>query len=340
MYMSDNFDYSNRKILCVDDDPAALKLLEKILQAEGFEVKVAESGSKAMALVDDWCPHLVLLDVNMPGVNGIETLRTLRRRNEYVSVIFLSANDEKEDIVRGLDSGADDYVCKPYDPFELIARIRCQIRIKKIRDDLQVANGRLKELVDIDDLTGLFNMRSIYSKLDFELNRARRHKRSVAVVMMDMDHFKDVNDNNDHLFGSYVLSQIGEIIKKSMRKVDFAARYGGDEFLIVLSEIHLEGARTFAERLRLEIEKTIFSNEEYSKKLTASIGLAITDKGDIPFDGRTLVRYADKALYDAKESGRNCVRHYDFANEVRLDSRNDIQPATLIAAEATVKKSS
>jgi two-component system, cell cycle response regulator len=255
---------------------------------------------------------LVLLDVNMPGLNGLETLAKLRVRSEYVSVIFVSANSRTEDIIRGLDAGADDYVCKPFQVLELLSRVRSQLRIKDLNDNLQKANARLKELVDIDDLTGLFNMRSLYKRLDFELDRARRYGRSVAVIMMDLDHFKRVNDQHDHLFGSFVLTEVGKMIRENIRKVDFGARYGGDEFLVVLTEISLEGATVFANRLRQRIAEGTFKNEFYSMDLTASLGLAIANPNEEEVDARGMVRYADRALYKSKENGRNRVEVFDF----------------------------
>jgi two-component system cell cycle response regulator len=307
-------DNKNRKILIVDDDETSRKLVGKALEFEGYQVQMAEDGSKALERIKDWQPHLLLLDVNMPGLNGLETLAKVRLKDEYISVIFVSANSETEDVIRGLDAGADDYVKKPFEVLELLSRVRSQLRIKDLHDSLKRANDRLKELVDIDDLTGLFNMRSLYKRLDHELDRARRYKRSVGVIMMDLDHFKTVNDQNDHLFGSFVLSQVGRMIKENMRKVDFAARYGGDEFLVVLTEITMEGAVTFANRLRQMILAAEFKNEFFSKKLTASLGLALADPTDREIDARALVRYADRGLYAAKEKGRNRVEVYDIAS--------------------------
>ncbi|MCB0406842.1 MAG: diguanylate cyclase [Bdellovibrionales bacterium] len=294
-----------RKILVVDDDEESRKIVSRALEFEGYQVETASSGDEAISNMNTWKPHLVLLDVSMPGLNGIETLKLLRAQDEYVSCIFVSGKSNPEDVIRGLDTGADDYVRKPFDVLELLARVRSQLRIKDLNDRLQKANVKLKELVDIDDLTGLFNMRSLYKKLDFELERAQRYGRQVCVLMMDMDHFKNVNDSNDHLFGSYVLSEVGRIIKDNVRKVDFAARYGGDEFLIVLTEIELNGAKAFAERLRVKIENTVFKNESYSIRLTASIGFAMASPKQAAVDGRTLVRLADQQLYKAKEGGRN-----------------------------------
>lgn len=301
-----------RKILVVDDDDTNRILVGKALEFEGYQVQLAESGEAALVKMSEWGPHLILLDVNMPGLNGLETLAKLRVRDEYVSVMFVSANSRTEDVIRGLDAGADDYVVKPFEVLELLARVRSQLRIKDLNDSLKKANDRLKELVDIDDLTGLFNMRSLYKRLDFELDRARRYGRSVAVIMMDLDHFKTVNDQGDHLFGSFVLSQVGKMIRENIRKVDFAARYGGDEFLVVLTEISLEGATTFANRLREKIDETTFRNEYFKMDLSASLGLAIANPNQVEVDARGMVRYADRALYKAKENGRNRVEVFDF----------------------------
>lgn len=312
--MQNPIDNKRRKLLVVDDDDMSRTLVGKALEYEGYQVKLAESGTEGLQVIQDWQPHLVLLDVNMPGLNGLETLAKVRVHDEYVSVMFVSANSQKEDVIRGLDAGADDYVCKPFEVLELLARVRSQLRIKDLNDSLKKANERLKELVDIDDLTGLFNMRSLYKRLDFELDRARRYNRSAAVIMMDLDHFKRVNDQHDHLFGSYVLAQVGKIVRENIRKVDFAARYGGDEFLVVLTEITMEGAVTFANRLRERISQTTFKNEFFKMDLTASLGLAWANPNEVEVDARSMVRYADRALYTAKETGRNKVEVYDFKN--------------------------
>ncbi len=326
--MSSPIENQSRKILVVDDDPQSLKLVSKTLEFEGYQVRGANSGTEAVQEMAKWRPHLVLLDVSMPGLDGLETLKHLREQDEYVSMVFLSGKTNTEDVVRGLDAGADDYIGKPFAVLELLSRVRTQLRIKDLNDNLKRANNRLKELVDIDDLTGLFNMRSLYKKLDFELDRARRYKRSLGVIMMDMDHFKGVNDGHDHLFGSFVLSEVGALIRENIRKVDFAARYGGDEFLIVLTETDHEGSLAFAERLRKRIEAYLFKSESFSMRLTSSMGLAITGPQNTNIDARSLVRYADRGLYLAKEKGRNRVENYpipqashNFSDEIQRDLR-------------------
>lgn len=311
--MSALLENKKRKVLVVDDDPASLRISSKALEFEGYQVETANNGHEAVSKLNAWRPHLVLLDVSMPALDGLETLKILRARDEYVSVIFVSGKSGTEDVIRGLDSGADDYIKKPFDTLELLARVRAQLRIKDLNDSLKKANDKLKELIDIDDLTGLFNMRSLYKRLDFELDRARRYKRSVCVVMMDMDHFKQVNDQHDHLFGSFVLKEVGRMIKDNIRKVDFAARYGGDEYLIVLTEIDQKGTETFTERLRTRIEGHTFVSDDHTIKLTASLGYCLASPSIHNIDARALVRMADQALYRAKQGGRNRVEAWtDF----------------------------
>jgi two-component system, cell cycle response regulator len=300
----------HRRVLIIDDDPASLDIIAEALKWEGYEVEKALSGLRGIELLNSFGPDLVILDMNMPEVNGIETLASLRKRSKYVSVLFISADSSTEAKVSGLDAGADDYIPKPFDPLELLARVRTQLRIKDLNDQLREVNEKLKELVDIDDLTGLYNMRSLYNRLEKELDRAYRYQRQVAVVMMDMDFFKSVNDGHDHLFGSFVLSEVGKIIRSSIRTNDLGARYGGDEFLIVLAEINRDGAMRFCDRLRSQIEKHEFVSGKDRIKLTASIGFSLSPLGNSRPDAKDLARAADVALYEAKRSGRNCVKFY------------------------------
>lgn len=306
-----------REILIVDDDLDYLKLVSKTLSHEGYAVRAFDSGEKAIQAMNDALPDLLILDVNMPGISGLETLARLRQKLAYVAVIFVSANDKPEDVVSGLNSGADDYIRKPFDIRELISRVKAKLRVKDLNDQLRAANEKLKELIEIDDLTGLYNMRSIYQKLESEIMRAHRFRKQFAVVMMDMDHFKVVNDDHDHLFGSFVLSEVGRIIRTNIRKVDFGARYGGDEFLIALTETNAQGAILFTNRLRERFEKHTFKSGKDSIKLTASLGIAITHP-DLPIDARDLVRKADELLYEAKKNGRNRVEIFEYETLVDI----------------------
>lgn len=308
------FNPEDRRVLVVDDDPDSLSIIVEALRWEGYQTQMAISGAEGLALIQSWSPDLIILDVSMSGMNGLETLKSLRQKQNYVSVMFISGNASSEHVIAGLDSGADDYIAKPFDTLELLARVRTQLRIKDLNDQLWNANVRLNELVDIDDLTGLFNMRSIFQKLETELDRARRFGRQVAVVMLDMDHFKMVNDGHDHLFGSFVLSEVGAIIRKNIRAHDLGARYGGDEFLMILTETNSEGTLRFCDRLRTAIQGHHFRNGNDEMDLTTSIGFAITNPGEAQIDARGLVRTADHALYEAKRAGRNCVRSIEIQN--------------------------
>lgn len=301
---------TKRRILVADDDPENSALVAEVLRGEGFEVAVANDGAEALAKIEETKPELVLLDYNMPDYSGLETLHKLRQRQNYVAVIFVSGTDDERVVVDCLQSGADDYVRKPFGVGELVARVRVRFRNKDTNDELSRATEKLRELAEHDDLTGLFNMRSMYAKIDRELKRARRYGRRVAVVMMDLDHFKSVNDEFDHLFGSFVLKEIGQLVAKQMRETDFAARYGGDEFLMVLSETDEKGATSFGERLRASVEKHVSYDGRNRFSRTASLGVAVTREGE-ELEAKELVRRADQALYKAKETGRNRVVLYE-----------------------------
>jgi len=171
---------------------------------------------------------------------------------------------------------------------------------KKLRDT--------EKLIEIDDLTGLYNMRSVYQKIEGELARGERFGHSVGVIMLDMDHFKDVNDDHNHLFGSHVLSEVGKILKRSMRNIDLGARFGGDEFLVVVTRTNLDGIKIFCERIRSEVENYHFKMGKDETKRTVSVGFSITRPGSNSVTAKGLVRAADEAMYRAKSAGRNCVR--------------------------------
>lgn len=296
-----------KHILIVDDDPIAVQIMTEALSWGGYSVSSCFESVEAQNMMKSNTYDLVLLDVNLPGIEtGFDLLKVAKKSSEsFVSVIFVSGDSDTETVVNGLDLGADDYIVKPFSPAEFLARIRAQLRIKDLTDNLHNANLKLQELVEIDDLTGLFNMRSIYQKLDLEIQRAKRYQRQVCVVMMDMDHFKSVNDGHDHLFGSFVLSEVGKIIQSSVRNIDIPARYGGDEFLIVLTETNATGAMAFCERLRERLGQHHFVNGTDKMYLSASLGFAIASPSEVELDAQALVREADRALYDAKRAGRN-----------------------------------
>lgn len=295
-----------KKILIVEDDPSVLEVINDTLVQEGFLTASASSAQEAFNKITEFEPDLVLSDHDMPHMTGLDMLVKLRQNENYVSMIFISGRIDLKTVCDAFEIGADDYILKPFRSEELIARIKNCLRTKEVHVQLQKANKKLQEMVDRDFLTGLLNMRTMYERIDFELARTRRYGRQVACVMIDIDHFKTVNDHNDHLFGSYVLSEMGKIIQEYVRRTDYAARYGGDEFLVVLTEVNREGAKIFCERLRKKIESCVFQNENCRVQITISVGCAITG-GEDGMDARTLVRQADHVLYEAKEQGRNRV---------------------------------
>jgi two-component system, cell cycle response regulator len=295
-----------RRVLVVDDDAINLKILTEALKLDGYTIQQASSGEHAIQQIEDYDPELVLMDYNMGKMTGLDTLKLLRARKNYVAVLFVSANSEGDVITQCLEAGADDFIRKPAHLSELRSRVKVRFRLKDLQDELMAANEKLAALAVTDDITGLFNMRSIYDRIENELRRAKRYDRQVSCVMMDIDHFKEVNDLNDHLFGTFVIRELGKLIKKNIRDVDFAARYGGDEFLIVLPETSEEGARTFTERLRQVIENYTFTDGKSQLKRTCSFGFAVSHPAN-PIDAKSLVREADHALYRAKEGGRNRI---------------------------------
>ncbi len=299
-----------RHILVVDDEEVTRKLVTSVLQWEKNIIHYAKGGEEALEILANHDIDLVVLDIAMTGIDGFETLKKIRALEKYISVIFLSNHKKVEDIVKGLNAGADDYLGKPFHPSELLARVNAQLRMRDVRNDLLVANSNLSKLVATDDLTGLLNMRSLYERLDVEIERVRRFHRGLAVVMLDLDFFKRVNDNNDHLFGSFVLTEVGRLVRENIRQVDFAARYGGDEFLIVLTDTNIVGAQVFCERLREKIGAHKFKNKHQSISITASFGFTTFDGTGANAEGKDLVRTADLALYKSKNSGRNCVNYF------------------------------
>ncbi len=299
----------SRRILVIDEDKDSLGVLLEPLKWEGYDSFGVSSIEDALKKISEWQPLIVLLDVKdfLTGLSYIEQIRAVL---PHGSCLMLSDDSSTEALIRALDAGADDYLVKPFVPLELLARVRTHLRIRDLQEELLHANELLKEMVDTDDLTGLSNMRSLYQKLDFEMQRARRFSRPLCVIMLDMDNFKNVNDGHDHLFGSFVISEVGKMIKSNTRNIDIPARYGGDEFLIVLTEVNFEGSVFFCERLRQSIEQRRFRSGNDSIDLTVSVGFAMLGSGD-NISARELVRRADHALYEAKRKGRNRVMCYN-----------------------------
>lgn len=303
------------RVLIINEDEGVTKNLAACLEGADFQVMGVKMGMEGCFTARSWKPDIVVLGSQLVDLDGLEVMKRIREKDEgRTGIVFLFTKNQTKNLVLALDQGADDCLSIPVCNEEFLARIRSQIRIKKIRDDFFKANLKLTELVDQDDLTGLYNMRSFYEKMQKEIQRAQRFGRAVCAVMIDLDYFKLVNDHHDHLFGSFVLKKVGHLIKENIRSIDIAARYGGDEFLIFLTETDIEGARFFCERLRQKIANHHFIQDREEKQLTCSIGLAVARPKNEKLEAKDLVRMADKALYDAKNSGRNKVISVDLTS--------------------------
>lgn len=306
------------KILVVDDNPSSIDLVTESLNDEGYQFITAGDGSEALAKVRDESPHLVIMDVVMPRMGGYEACRIIKSNQAFgfTPIILMTAREDVGSKVEGLELGADDYLIKPVNPGELAARVKSMLRLKQATDELQQKqaeltklNEKLKELSITDELTGLFNRRYFYNRCRYEFMRAQRFLTPITCIMLDLDHFKRVNDTYGHLFGDVVLKGIADILRESLRRVDLLARYGGEEMLIILPDTNENGGELVAERLRRAVEEAEFSDGTITVKITISLGAATFPGLEIE-DYEDLIRTADEALYRAKQSGRNRVcRH-------------------------------
>jgi diguanylate cyclase (GGDEF)-like protein len=317
------------KILIVDDHEDNIELLRARLEARGYEVHGANDGFAALEAVQRVCPDLILLDVMMPKMDGIEVVRRLKANSDlpFIPVIMQTALDSTENKVEGLDAGADDYITKPINFAELEARVNSLLRIKQLQVALEKSNTKLeareKELAQMNDklreisltdgLTGVENRRSLEERLQDQWQHSVRLHEPMAVVMCDIDKFKAVNDNYGHQAGDSVLKAIARILKEEAREIDRVGRYGGEEFLLILPGTVLDAAVTFAERLREKVENHTFLYEGGSLRRTMSCGVAAAPHPRVK-DQEALVRAADDALYVAKETGRNRVVRFDSAD--------------------------
>ncbi len=302
--MSDNF-----PILIAEDDPVSRKLLEKVLIKAGNKVVSVENGQKALELFNDKFFPIVLTDWMMPEMDGLELCRAIRKNTYpgYVFIILLTAKDSKDDIIRGLGAGADDYLTKPFSHAELIARLNTGKRVLELERSLKDANEEIRILSITDPLTGTYNRGYMTERLPQEIKRARRYSRALSIILCDIDHFKKVNDTYGHLVGDRVLKDFAQCIRHSIRQdVDWTARYGGEEFLIVLPETDVNGASVMAERLKSELSQRVTETQGKKISITASFGVTGfgPDTPDEMISPEAMISKADKYLYQAKREGR------------------------------------
>ena len=286
------------------------KLLEKTLEKAGYEVVSVENGKQAVTkLTEEDGPRLALLDWVMPEVNGPDVCRAVRSRQGkgYQYLLLISSRESKKDIVSGLESGADDYLTKPFDMDELKARLRVGERILGLEDSLVEARESMRYRATHDNLTSLLNRGVIVDLLGMELIRSQRENRSTAILLCDIDHFKNVNDTYGHVVGDQVLVEVARRFLSIVRSYDFVGRYGGEEFLIVLNNCDPSSSLPRAEQIRMSLAKCPILTNSGPLLINASIGVLLSQD----WTGKSVeevLHEVDLALYEAKESGRNCVR--------------------------------
>jgi two-component system cell cycle response regulator len=296
------------RVLVAEDSLIYQKLLLDCLGDWGFKSVPVKDGVRAWEMLQaEDSPKLALLDWVLPGMDGAELCRRLRRVHgrPYVYAILLTAKDRKDELIEGLEAGADDYLIKPFDTQELRVRLQTGFRLVRLQEELIAAQAALHELASHDSLTGIWNRREIFDFLNRELFRARRQKHTVGVIMADVDYFKRVNDTLGHSVGDSVLVEIAHRLRSLLRAYDGIGRYGGEEFLLVLSACDLATLRERAEQLRTAVSAGPVITSHSPVQVTISMGVAASENGETPAEA--LLEGADAALYQAKQKGRNRV---------------------------------
>jgi len=310
------------KVLIADDEDVIRSMLTEHLTDEGFSVVAVPSGEAALEVYRDDPDHLVITDIRMGGMTGVELLAEIKKLDENALVVIITSHASLDNAVATLKSGAFDYIFKPFEDLDAITEVvnRGMEKIALHRENIQLvenleqsnlkiaqSNEELKEQVIRDGLTGLFNHRHFKEVLEREVTRAERYERIISLLMLDVDHFKNYNDTHGHPAGDVVLKTLADVITTRLRAVDFSARYGGEEFAILLPETDRKGASIVADDIRAQVENYPFKGKEAQPlgKVTLSIGVAeLLDWSEEP---SSLLKRADDALYRAKSEGRNRV---------------------------------
>jgi two-component system, cell cycle response regulator len=323
------------RILIAEDDMLSRMMLEKSLERAGYEVTGVNNGARALAALEaEDAPRLALLDWVMPEKDGIEVCRQVRGRRgkAYTYLILLSSKESKREIVEGLEAGADDYLTKPYDDEELKARLRAGERILELEDRLVEARENMRFQATHDPLTSLWNRGVIEELLSRDIFRARREKSCTVVMLCDVDHFKEVNDQFGHSAGDEVLRELARRLQRSVRSYDMVGRFGGEEFLVILNRCDQKSALSRAENIRAMVAKRPFQTRAKPLSITISIGIGLsTDFANQTAD--EILAAVDEALYAAKNAGRNCVRTAMAANRQETRQLPEESTATKGASE-------
>jgi diguanylate cyclase (GGDEF)-like protein len=298
------------KILVIEDSRSQLDWITKILVAEGHRVEPAVDGREALRKYVAERPDLVFLDLILPDMDGLQVLRFMKQSlakedDTFVPVIIVSSKSDLDSRVKGLRIGADDFLAKPFAEAEVVARAAAMLRIKALQDQLRDAKRQLEKLSIEDGLTRLYNHRHFEDELRREFGRAARYNDPLALIMLDLDHFKNVNDTYGHVFGDNVLREGADLIRGNVRETDICARYGGEEFVVILPKTPLSGALKVASRIHEEFRGHGFQDESRAGavpvRVTASLGVASYPSPPI-VSAEGLVKAADEALYRAKRT--------------------------------------
>ncbi len=297
------------KVLIAEDESVSRRRLEKFLENDDYEIISCKDGIEAWeAIQSENAPHLLVLDWMMPGIDGVEICRRVRKLAEdpYTYILLLTSKDEKNDIIKGMEAGADDYITKPFDKHELEVRLKAGRRIIELNEELVKTRNILKIQATHDALTGVFNRRAILEALKLEMERSKRKKTPLSVAMLDIDFFKRVNDTYGHLAGDQILKETTRRLGSKLRTYEALGRYGGEEFLVILSDCSKGNTLGHANRLRESISETMMDSTEGMIPVTISIGVGILENVK-EVDVELLIKAADEALYRAKNNGRNRV---------------------------------
>jgi two-component system cell cycle response regulator len=291
-------------ILVADDSMVVRAVVTDQLEAEGYEVIQAVDGESALAQCAISRPDAILLDIEMPGLDGYQVLAKLKVDPDLsdIPVVFLTGRTSTDDMVGGLRAGAHDYLKKPFEPAELIARIGGAVRIKRLQDELRMRNGELDRLSRIDGLTGIYNRRHLDEQLQAAAKTATRDQQTLSILMLDIDHFKRVNDRDGHLAGDRVLQEFARRIQAAVRAGSIVGRWGGEEFLVIAPNTNADHAILLGERIRAAIADEPVDIDDGCISITVSIGCASGVDS-----AAKLVGQADVALYRSKAEGRNRV---------------------------------
>lgn len=303
------------RVLLVDDDPSMLRLLSAWLKRGGYEVETASNGREALAAVEQHCPDFLITDWEMPEINGLELCQRVRQLPlpHYVYILFLTVRSAPEEAVAGLETGADEFLAKPVDRAELLARMRAGSRVLALE-------RQLSAMANTDSLTGLTTRRVFLQAMEKEWGRVQRHHVPLSCVMMDIDFFKRINDLHGHPAGDAVLKSVAEIFRQECRESDLACRFGGEEFCVMLPETDADGAARWAERVRQRIGENPFLVGGKNLHVTGSFGTA--QNHDDTQSCEQLIDQADQALLCAKRSGRDRVVRFESltdSGELALD---------------------